>query len=172
MATTEMHAAKAVAPASAMTSAEMSATAVTTTAVTTTAAVTAAASRQRRTRQYGRDNQNGNSNAGLRHVICSGLTSTQMTPEATESSPSPKSAQGQSQPNWDVRAMSVMPPIATEERTWPEVRLVPFPDSCIPQQTAPSFDHLVGEREQLCRRFEAERSIRVTLDSFRSLSCS
>jgi hypothetical protein len=75
MATAEMHTAKAV--ASAMTSAEMSATAVTTTAVTTTAvttaAVTATASRQRRTRQHGRDNQNGNSNAGLRHAICSGL---------------------------------------------------------------------------------------------------
>jgi hypothetical protein len=67
MATAEMHAAKAVGPASAMTSAEMSATAVTAAAVTATAA-----SRQRRTRQHGRDNQNGNSNAGLRHVICSG----------------------------------------------------------------------------------------------------
>jgi hypothetical protein len=65
----EMHTAKAVAPASAMTSAEMtsaemSATAVTATAVTT-AAVTTAASRQRRTRQHARDNQNGNSNAEL-----------------------------------------------------------------------------------------------------------
>jgi hypothetical protein len=78
VATTEMHAAKAV--PSAMTTAEMSATAVTT-------------SRQRRTRQHGCDNQNGNSDAGLRHVICSsliicpGLSPTQTTPGGTESSP-------------------------------------------------------------------------------------
>jgi hypothetical protein len=73
VATAEMHATKAM--ASAMTAAEMSATAVTTAAMSTAAMSTAAVStsRQRRTRQHGRDNQNGNSNAGLRHVICSGL---------------------------------------------------------------------------------------------------
>jgi hypothetical protein len=69
-ATAEMHAAKAM--ASAMTSSEMSATAVTA-ATVTAATVTTTASRQRRTRQHRRDNQNGNSNAKLRHVICSGL---------------------------------------------------------------------------------------------------
>jgi hypothetical protein len=59
-AATEMHAAKAM--PSAMTAAEVSATAVTT-------ATMSAASRQRCTRQHGGDNQNGNSNAGLRHAI-------------------------------------------------------------------------------------------------------
>ena len=95
MATAEMHAAKAVAPASAMTSAEMSATAVTTTAVTAAAVTATAASRQRRTRQHGRDNQNGNSNAGLRHVICSGLIYSNDA-GMNRKFPAPKSAQGQS----------------------------------------------------------------------------
>ena len=37
---------------------------------------------------------------------------------------------GHSRPNWAVRAMSGLPPIATEYRTSLEVRFVPGPDSC------------------------------------------
>jgi hypothetical protein len=69
----EMH--TAVAPAAemaaAMTSAEMSATAVTATSVAA-AVTTASASCQGRIRQHGSDNQDCDSNAGLRHGICSG----------------------------------------------------------------------------------------------------
>jgi len=68
VATTEMHTAKAVACASAMTSTEMTSTTVTSTTVAS-ATVAAAASRRRHTRQQARDNQNGNSNAELWHII-------------------------------------------------------------------------------------------------------
>jgi hypothetical protein len=59
MATPEVAAAEAVAPAAEMTAA-MTATSVTS---------ASAAFPQRRTRHHGRDNQNGNSNEGLRHGI-------------------------------------------------------------------------------------------------------
>jgi hypothetical protein len=88
VATTEMHAAKAM--PSAMTTAEMSATAVTT-------ATVSAASRQRRTRQHGRDNQNGNSNAGPRHVMCSSLIAYSNDAGGSRKFPAPKSAEGPSQ---------------------------------------------------------------------------
>jgi hypothetical protein len=78
----EMHAAVAPAAemAAAMTSAEMSAAAVTpaSAAAMTSASAAAmtsasAASCQGRIRQHGSDNQDCNSNAGLRHGICSGF---------------------------------------------------------------------------------------------------
>jgi hypothetical protein len=96
VATSEMHAAEAVAPAvtsAEMSSAEMSAPAVTAATVTTTT-VTTTASSQRRTRQHGRDNQNGNSNAKLRHVICSGLIAYSNDAGRNRKFPAPKSAQG------------------------------------------------------------------------------
>jgi hypothetical protein len=99
VAAAEMHAAKAVATTemakampSAMTTAEMSATAVTTAAMTT--ATVSAASRQRRTRQHGRDNQNGNSNAGPRHVMCSSLIVYSNDAGGSRKFPASKSAQG------------------------------------------------------------------------------
>jgi hypothetical protein len=69
-----MHAAVAPAAemAAAMTSAEMSATAVTATSVAAAVTSASAASCQGRIRQHGSDNQDCNSNAGLRHGICSG----------------------------------------------------------------------------------------------------
>jgi hypothetical protein len=94
VAAAQMHATKAVAPASAMTSAEMTSAAVSAPAVTA-ATVTTTASRQRRTRQHGRDNQNGNSNAKLRHVICSGLIAYSNDAGRNRKFPAPKSAQGQ-----------------------------------------------------------------------------
>jgi hypothetical protein len=36
------------------------------------------------------------------------------------------SQMGHSRPNWAIRLMSGLPPIATELRTWLEVRFVPF----------------------------------------------
>jgi len=110
-----------------MTSAEMSATAVTaavTTAAVTTAAVTAAAvtatavttaaaSRQRRTRQQGRDDQNRNSNAGLRHLICSGLIAHSKDAGRNRKFPAPKSAQG---PKGEIFAASRCLPL------WPQQR--------------------------------------------------
>jgi hypothetical protein len=91
VATAEMHAAEPVASTSEMTSAEvtsateMSTATVSAATVTATTAVTATAPCQSRTRQHGRDNQNGNSNARLQHAQDS--SPTQMTREATQSSP-------------------------------------------------------------------------------------
>src|SRR4051812_48479067 len=51
-------------------------------------------------------------------------------------------ALGQSLPKWAVRAMSVLPPIATELRTSLEVRLVPT------AEVADLFNYFVGAREQ------------------------
>jgi hypothetical protein len=125
MATAEMHAAKAVAPASAMTSAEMSATAVTAAAVTATAA-----SRQRRTRQHGRDNQNGNSNAGLRHVICSGLIYSNDA-GMNRKFPAPKSAQGQSRHFHRAPLTSGLPQLADILRGIRHVSKVPIADKML-----------------------------------------
>jgi hypothetical protein len=88
VATAEMHATKA------MTTAEMS-TAVATSAVSTTTVTTAAvtAFRQRCTRQQGRDNQNGNFNAELRHVIYSGGSPTQNDAGRNRKFLAPKAAQ-------------------------------------------------------------------------------
>jgi hypothetical protein len=40
------------------------------------------------------------------------------------------SEMGHSRPKWAVRAMSGLPPVATELRTSMVVRFVPKPDSC------------------------------------------
>jgi hypothetical protein len=62
MTTAEMYTTEMSTSAEMATTSEMSATAVATSAVTT------AVFRQRCTRQQGRNNQNGNLNAGLRHL--------------------------------------------------------------------------------------------------------
>jgi hypothetical protein len=110
VASAEMHTAKAVAPASAMTSAEMTSAEMSATAVTATA-VTTAASRQRRTRQQARDNQNGNSNAELWHVICSGLIACSNDVGKNRKFPAPKSAPGQTRRFRDAPEESGAPPI-------------------------------------------------------------
>jgi hypothetical protein len=54
---------------------------------------------------------------------------------------------GQSLPKWAARAMSVMPPLATELQTSPEVRFVPTTDSCAAANQTSLFDHLVGAQQ-------------------------
>jgi hypothetical protein len=58
---------------------------------------------------------------------------------------------GHSRPNWAVRTMSVLPPIATELPTSPVVRFVPTTEVVI------SLNHLVGTSDQGERHSEAER---------------
>jgi hypothetical protein len=96
VATAEMHTTEAMTSAAEMavaSAAEMPAsvtcTSVTSASVTSASVTSASASfPQRRTRQPGHDNQNGNSNEGLRHGILAApsLIASQMTRGETESS--------------------------------------------------------------------------------------
>ena len=59
--------------------------------------------------------------------------------------------------------MSSHPPIAAEERTFPEVADGPLSDSCA-AATVPLFDHLVGAVEQLWRYVKAEHLRSLAID--------
>src|ERR1700752_3328672 len=71
----------------------------------------------------------------------------------------PESETGQSRPSWAVRLMSGLPPIATRQRTSPEVRFVPTADSRTATNSS-VFDQLVGEQQGRFRDGEPERLAR------------
>ena len=60
--------------------------------------------------------------------------------------------------------MSAYPPIATAERTSPEIRLVPFATFRAWGQTTSLFDHLISAGEQCGRKLDAECLGRLQVD--------